>query len=302
FNNLSPGTYNFKVKAEDFNTYSDERMVTIIISPAWYFSVWAKITYAIIIIGIIALITKLLYNRYRTRKKMQEHIHAKQINEAKLQFFINISHEIRTPMTLIISPLKNLISSDKEGQYQNTYRMMYRNSERILSLINQLMDVRKIDKGQMQLKFQETEIIGFIKDICIIFEEQLEAKRIALQFNHDMDELHAGVDPKNFDKIILHVLATAMTFIPDEGRAEINLPTGTDSSNLNRVNRYFEISISNTGNGIKENELEHIFECFYQSEDTKGIHNCGTGIGLHLSRSIAQLHKGSIKAENNAYG
>lgn len=302
FNNLSPGTYNFKVKAEDFNTYSDERMVTIIISPAWYFSVWAKITYAIIIIGIIALITKLLYNRYRTRKKMQEHIHAKQINEAKLQFFINIAHEIRTPMTLIISPLKKLISSDKEGQYQNTYRMMYRNSERILSLINQLMDVRKIDKGQMQLKFQETEIIGFIKDICIIFEEQFEAKKIALQFNHDMDELHAWVDPKNFDKIILNVLANAMKFTPEEGRVEINLTTGTDSSNLNRVNRYFEISISNTGNGIKENELEHIFECFYQSEDTKGIHNGGTGIGLHLSRSIAQLHKGSIKAENNAYG
>ena len=302
FNNLSPGTYTFKVKAGDFNTYSDAREVTVIISPAWYFSVWAKTAYAIIIIGIISLIAKLLYNRYRTRKKIQEHIHAKQINEAKLQFFINIAHEIRTPMTLIISPLKKLMSNNKENQHQNTYRMMYRNSERILSLINQLMDVRRIDKGQMQLKFHETEIIGFIKEICNIFEEQFETKKITLQFRHDVDKLHAWIDPKNFDKIILNVLANAIKFTPEEGRVEINLTTRADRSSPNQLQEYYEISISDTGSGVEESELEQIFECFFQTETTKSIYNGGTGIGLHLSRSIAQLHKGTIIAENNQDG
>lgn len=302
FNNLSPGTYTFKVKAQDYNIYSDERTINIIISPAWYFSLWAKVGYALITIGILSLIGKLLYNRYRTHKKMQEHIHAKQINEAKLQFFINIAHEIRTPMTLIISPLKKLMSGDKENQHHPTYRMMYRNSERILSLINQLMDIRKIDKGQMQLHFQETEIVGFIKDICNIFEEQFQSRNIALQFQHDVKELHVWIDPKNFDKIILNVLANAMKFTPEGGKVAINLTTGVDHSKPNHLQNYFEISISDTGSGIKESELEHIFECFFQAENSKSIHNGGTGIGLHLSRSIAQLHKGTIKAENNQNG
>ena len=302
FNNLSPGTYHFKVKAEDYNILSDEREITVIISPAWYFSLWAKIAYAFIIIGIVSLIAKLLYNRYKTRKKIQEHVHAKQINEAKLQFFINIAHEIRTPMTLIISPLKKLMSKHEDDQHQNTYQMMYRNSERILSLVNQLMDVRKIDKGQLQLKFQETEIVGFIKDICTIFEEQFEAKKIALNFQHDFEKLHVWIDPKNFDKIILNVLANAMKFTPEEGKVEISLSTGVDKNNPNHLQNYFEISISNTGSGIEESELEHIFECFFQAETSKSIYNGGTGIGLHLSRSIAQLHQGTIKAENNNTG
>lgn len=302
FNSLSPGTYTFKVKAEDYNTYSDEREITIIISPAWYFSLWAKIGYAVIIIGIISFIAKLLYNRYRTRKKIQEHIHAKQINEAKLQFFINIAHEIRTPMTLIISPLKKLMSSDQESNHQKTYSMMYRNSERILSLINQLMDIRKIDKGQMQLKFQETEILRFIKDICTIFGEQIEAKKISLQFRHQMEKLNAWVDPNNFDKIILNVLANAMKFTPEGGKVVIELTTGIDESNSKGMQSYFEISISDTGSGIEEDELEHIFECFFQTQTSRSSNNGGTGIGLHLSRSIAQLHHGTIKAENNNDG
>lgn len=302
FNNLSPGTYTFKVKAEDYNTYSDERAITIMISPAWYFSLWAKIAYTVIIISIISLIAKLLYNRYRTRKKIQEHIHAKQINEAKLQFFINIAHEIRTPMTLIISPLKKLMRSDKEGMYQKTYLMMHRNSERILSLINQLMDIRKIDKGQMQLKFQETEIVGFIKDICTIFDEQIEAKKMGLQFQHEMEQFNVWIDPKNFDKIILNVLANAIKFTPEGGKVEINLSTGTDKSSPNSLQNYFEISISDTGSGIEEDNLEQVFECFFQTENSMSIHNGGTGIGLHLSRSIAQLHHGTIKAENNKNG
>lgn len=299
FNNLSPGTYIFKVKAEDYNTYSDEREITIIISPAWYFSLWAKIAYAVIIIGIMSLIAKLLYNRYRSRKKIQEHIHAKQINEAKLQFFINIAHEIRTPMTLIISPLKKLMSGDKESKFQKTYLMMHRNSERILSLINQLMDIRKIDKGQIHLKFQETEIVGFIRDLCTIFDEQIEAKKMTLQFRPRMEKLDVWVDPKNFDKIILNVLANAMKFTPEGGKVDIDLSTGVDKSSQNGLQNYFEISISDTGSGIEENELENIFGCFFQTESSRSSNNGGTGIGLHLSRSIAQLHHGTIKAENN---
>lgn len=101
-----------------------------------------------------------------------QHIHAEQINEAKLQFFINISHEIRTPMSLIISPLQKLMTNDTDHERQKNYRIIWRNSERILRLVNQLMDIRKIDKGQMSLVFRETEMTGFINDLCETFTEQ----------------------------------------------------------------------------------------------------------------------------------
>src|SRR5690606_15736299 len=110
--------------------------------------------------------------------------------------------------------------------------MMHRNSERILSLINQLMDIRKIDKGQMQLHFQEVEIIGFIKDICVIFEEQMEAKQLNLQFRHQMESMHVWIDPKNFDKIILNVLANALKFTPEGGKIVIDLTTGVDKNKV----------------------------------------------------------------------
>src|SRR5690606_9878661 len=151
FNNLSPGTYTFKVKAEDYNTYSDERTITIMISPAWYFSLWAKIAYAIIIISITSLIAKLLYNRYRTRNKMQDRTDAKKSEKPKLEFFFNVVHEIRTTRTLIIIPLKKVLASGKDGLYQDADRKMDRNSERIVSFVTVVVDIRKIDKGQMQL-------------------------------------------------------------------------------------------------------------------------------------------------------
>lgn len=156
--------------------------------------------------GIIAYQVR---QRYHARQKMLEHIHSEQLNEAKLQFFINISHEIRTPMSLIISPLQKLINTDFDEKRQQTYKMIYRNAERILHLVNQLMDVRKIDKGQMQLKFRETDIVEFIRDQYQTFEYQAKIKHINFVFQPDVKSLNAWIDPKNFDKIILNVLSNA---------------------------------------------------------------------------------------------
>ncbi len=302
FNNLAPGNYNFKVRAKDYNTISNTKEIAVVISPVWYFSTWAKSVWFIILAGITFLIGHLIRNRYRTRKKIQEHIHAKQINEAKLQFFINIAHEIRTPMTLVISPLKKLMNANKDSENQKAYQTMYRNSERILLLINQLMDIRKIDKGQMALKFREVEMVEFIKDLYSIFDEQTQAREVELRFNHEMEQLKAWVDPKNFDKILLNVLANALKFTPEHGKIEIHLSTGKDPDATDELKEYFEIVISDNGIGIEEKELENIFDCFYQTRISQDNFSEGTGIGLHLTRSIVQLHRGTIKAENNKDG
>ena len=300
FSELTPGTYHFQVKARDYNSYSEIKKLTIIISPPWYVSWWAKTIYCLTAVIITIFIIVQIRQRYRARQEMLEHIHAEQLNEAKLQFFINISHEIRTPMSLIISPLQKLMATDYDTERQQSYNIIYRNAERLLRLVNQLMDIRKIDKGQMQLKFQETDIVSFIQDLHYTFAYQANTKHIKLDFHSEVKELKAWIDPKNFDKVILNILSNAFKFTPENGNIQIRLCTGNDPNAAEKaLSRYFEISIEDDGIGINETELERIFDRFYQIRNSQNNSNIGTGIGLHLTRSLVELHHGSITVENN---
>ncbi|RDV17188.1 hybrid sensor histidine kinase/response regulator [Pontibacter diazotrophicus] len=302
FTDLSPGTYRFRFRAKDYSHYSPVKDISIIVSPAWYFSPLAKAAYGLILAAVFILVAMQIRHRQRTRQKMQEHLHARQIIDAKLQFFINISHEIRTPMTLIISPLKKLIATDKDQERQKSYATMQRNSERILLLINQLMDIRKIDKGKMQLKFQETEIVGFIQELCTVFDEQAQAKNIMFRFHHTIEQLPVWVDPTYFDKAILNVLSNAFKFTPRNGEIDIYLHAGEGGDKPGDQRQYVEIIISDNGIGIEEGEQEKVFECFYQVQTHHNHFVGGTGIGLNLTRSIVELHHGNIRVENNKDG
>lgn len=299
FSDLAPGVYHFSVKAKDYMTFSDTKEITIIISPAWYASTWAECFYALTCLAIIYFIIMQIRHRYRIRQEILEHVHAEQINEAKLQFFINISHEIRTPMTLIISPLQKLMAADKDSERQRTYHAIYRNAERLLLLVNQLMDIRKIDKGQMNLKFQETEIVSFIHELYSNFEYQANAKKITLNFLPETDELFAYVDPKYFDKAILNVISNALKFTLENGEINIYLRTCHNSSASKPLQNYFEIVIEDNGIGINENEIGRIFDRFYQIRNNINNSGVGTGIGLHLTRSLVELHHGTIEVANN---
>lgn len=300
FSDLSPGTYHFQVKAQDYNSYSEVKDITILISPPWYTSWWAETLYFLIIGSIVIFIIAQIRHRYRVRQAMMEHLHAEQLNEAKLQFFINVSHEIRTPMSLIISPLQKLMATDPDKEHQRSYGTIYRNAQRILQLVNQLMDIRKIDKGQMQLKFQETDIVAFIQDLCYTFEYQATTKHVQFDFHPDMKELQAWIDPKNFDKIILNILSNAFKFTPEEGNIQVYLRTGEDAEAVPpELRRYFEITIRDSGIGIDEQEMGRIFDRFYQIRNSLNNSNVGTGIGLHLTRSLVELHHGTITVRNN---
>lgn len=291
YSNLSPGTYNLKIKAKDGTSYSDIKEITLIIYPAWYATVWAKICYLLVLAFVVYLFWMQYRHRQRVKKEMMEHVQAEQINEAKLQFFMNISHEIRTPMSLVISPLQKLITTDKDATRQKYYRMIYRSSERILLLINQLLDIRKIDKGQMKLEFQETDLVDFINNLYSTFEYQIQSKQIRSTFQHP-DKLMAWIDPKNFDKVIINLLSNAVKFTPPSGEIHIIL----------KREENIEIIVSNTGSRIDEQEMDRIFERFYQIRNSQNNSNIGTGIGLHLTRSIVELHHGTIQVKNDEEG
>ena len=302
YTNLSPGHYTFKVRARDGDNYSEIKTLKISILPPWYLSSWAYAAYVLLSLLLLLLLTNYVYSKVLHRRREMLRRHQEQINEAKLQFFINISHEIRTPMTLIISPLEKLLSENKDQKLQKTYVMIHRNSQRILHLINQLMDVRKLDKGQMHLHFRETDMVGFIEDLMLPFEQLAQKKDIDFRFEHTDEKLPVWIDLNNFDKVLLNVLFNAFKYTPDNGQISIILSAGQDEHVKGPLKKYFEIVVADTGIGVDKDRIEQIFERFYQINNNMNNSNFGTGIGLHLSRSLVSLHHGIIFAENRTDG
>lgn len=298
FSNLPVGKYKFMVRNKNMATDSPARTMFIRIHPAWYSSVWAKMIYCFIVISVISFVLYQVRLRYLANQEMLKHKLQEEANEAKLQFFINISHEIRTPMSLIISPLHKLISSDNNPERQKSYSLIERSAERILTLINQLMDIRKIDKQQMKMRFSEIDLVGFIKDINDIFSYQAGLKGVKLNVISEFERLNVWIDPNNFDKVILNLLSNAFKHVPGNGEINIYIKSGVDKNAQFPLNNYAEIIVEDNGTGIKESEINHIFERFYQITDDKS-YVTGTGIGLHLSMSLVKLHHGTISAKNN---
>lgn len=290
FSHMAPGRYKYRIKAICNGYETPVKEFTITIHPAWYASIWAKLFYLLLLIAAI-----MLYLRHRKRQMedqliLQQHIHAEEMGEAKIKFFMNISHEIRTPLTLIITPLLSLIKEDKEPHRQGIYEIIRKNSERILHLINQMMDLRKIDKGQMVMRMCQTDMVGFINEEYELFKQQALAKNIDFEYQHDSEELPVWIDRNNFDKVIINILSNAFKFTPTAGHILLSL-THTD--------HHAYISIKDSGIGIPKDKLETIFQRFYQSPSDPNDRNIGTGIGLDLTRSLVELHYGSISARNN---
>ena len=293
FSHLPEGTYRFRVKAERNNIETAEREFTVVIHSPWYRSAWAYFFYCVVF-GLFVW-QYLAYRRHREQNnlRLQAHIHAEEMGEAKLRFFMNMSHEIRTPMTLIITPLLSLLKNDDDPARRNVYETIKRNAERILSLINQMMDLRKIDKGQMQMRMSETDLVGFVKDIYDLFENQAKAKQITLTYEHDIDQLPVWIDRKNFDKVVMNVLSNAFKYTPTGGEVGIRLFHDDQQAT---------IAIRDNGEKIPEDKLDKIFERFYQTASTANDRNVGTGIGLDLTRSLVELHHGTISAHNLVKG
>ena len=293
FSHMAPGNYNFCVVAEQNGIATPERCFTVVIHSPWYATPLAYIIYVLIAAALFWLYRRNHNRREQERLRMQQHIHAEEMADAKLRFFMNISHEIRTPMTLIVTPLLSLFKQDDDPHRRSIYETIRRNAERILGLINQMMDLRKIDKGQMVMHMCETDLISFVGDIHTLFTQQAKTKNIKFGYEHDINELPAWVDRGNFDKIIVNILSNAFKFTPPGGEIRIR---------VTHDDRQAVIAVRDTGEGIPEDKLERIFERFYQSPSSANDRNTGTGIGLDLTRSLVELHHGTIEARNNADG
>ncbi len=287
YNYLNPGKYTLEVRASKYGAYTPVKQVSIIISPPWYRSMLAYILYLCILAAIAVLVVNLI------RKRRNE-----QINEMKLQSFINISHEIRSPLTLIISPLEKLLKDDFDASTTKALQGIHRNANRILGLVNQLLDVRKFDKGLLKLQYSETDMVGFIHELFHVFEYQSVKRNIRFVFEHGMEQLPAWIDRSNFDKILMNLLSNAFKYTPDGGEIIVSLNSGVDSESWGALHHYFEVKVTDSGIGLDEDKPEKIFERFYQGNRQESFTTIGSGIGLNLAQKLVHLHAGTIVAAN----
>jgi len=300
YTNLPAGRYTLNVKAyfdgipEDFSTSSIEVRVLYPLYLSW----WAFLIYGVI----FAALLYLLYLYIRRRRIHAQEREASEIKELKLKMFTNISHEIRTPLTLLMSPLKQMREAEKDPHQKDLYNLMYRNSLRILRLVNQIMDMRKVDEGKMQLHFLETDIVYFIRDIMQSFDNMAVTRSITLSLSSASEVVNLWIDQGNFDKIVFNLLSNAFKHTPDGGRIgiDISAPEKNRGSLDPQVQKQVSISITNSGSHIEDTNLGKVFERFFQSDvlDAK----MGSGVGLSLTRMLVELHHGHITAANTEDG
>jgi signal transduction histidine kinase/DNA-binding response OmpR family regulator len=225
----------------------------------------------------------LLESQNRQIWEMNQKVEA--ATQAKIRFFTNISHEIRTPLTLILAPVNSLLDriKGKEQSTQHDLLLIKRNSERLLRLVNQLMDFRRIELGKIDLSVSKSDIVSFTRRVFESFQPMAEQKKINYHFHADVFECPLYFDEEKIDKVIFNLLSNAFKFISPNGKISVKVNASMSDS--------VHISVEDNGPGIASERQQKIFERFYQQKDHR---NMGTGIGLSLSRELIQLHKGKL--------
>ncbi|MBN2519371.1 MAG: response regulator, partial [Bacteroidales bacterium] len=285
YTNIPPGEYIFKVKGSSWDGTWNENPTSIYIKilPPWWKSKIAYFSYIILFIVISLILRKVLLNYYRLNNNLKIE---RRVNEIKLQFFTDISHEIRTPLTLILGPIEDIKAlKNIPGEVKNHILIMERNAKRMLRLINQLLDFRKIQKEKMKLKVQKINIIQFVYDIYQHFIPIAEHKKISFLFEADTDIIEVWVDPKKFDSVVFNILSNAFKYTKDNKVIKVKIGINPE--------KYAQIEIIDHGPGIQPDKLKYIFQRFTPLSESNSAFE-GTGIGLNLSYEIVKLHKGDI--------
>lgn len=284
YNNLSSGDHELEIRACKFGAYSPSRTIVLHILPPWYLSGLAYFVYFLLILGIIFLISNYLHER------RLEKLHA-----FRLQLFTDISHEIRSPLTLVMSPIDKLLKTATDPQTRSTLLNMNHNAQRILNLVNQLLDIRKLENGHLNLKFTQVNIVAFIKNVVSAFDHQATAHGIALTVHSQSEEIPLWIDANSFEKIIHNIMSNAFKFTPDGGKIELSL---SSIQHTQFARESLQLVISDTGIGIPDSDIRHVFKRYYQSAAGVMNQRQGSGIGLHLTKVLVEKHGGQVYAEN----
>ena len=303
YTNLDPGEYTFKVNAANRDGISNQQgaSIRIVITPPWWKTIWVYCAYVLLTASILYSIYRVRINRLRLSHQLQlEHLEAEKMHEVdrmKSRFFANISHEFRTPLTLISGPIEEMLAAEKEEKKRQHLSMMQRNTQRLLRLINQLLDLSKLEAGAMKLRAGWMNIVPLVKGIAYSFESSAGMRGVTLNVNVDQEEIEVYCDKDMVEKILTNLLSNAFKFTPEDGSVTCTLRrnrTPTDKMTTEVV----EIIVSDTGIGIPSDQLGRVFDRFYQVDASQTREHEGSGIGLALANELVELHHGTIQVQS----
>ena len=305
FTNLWEGDYTFRVRGSNNEGVWNEQGTSIritILPPIWR-SWWAYSLYGIAFLGILIGVFRFFIVRERLKGNLKlEHMELekfKEMDSLKTQFFANVSHEFRTPLTLIIGPLKQMYEGTFKGDTHSVMGVMIRNSKRLLHLINQLLDFSKLEAEEMKLKASEGDLVAFIRTVFSAFESTAQSRGIEYLFESDVERLMIFYDLHKLEKIIVNLLSNAFKFT-EQGSINLTIKSKAAQTKADKGEGAVEIQVDDTGLGISDEKLRHIFDRFFQADPSHTRVQEGTGIGLALTKELVELHHGTIHVSSKA--
>lgn len=285
FTGLSYGHYRIEVRTYCNGKYSIyNKVINLNVLAPWYLTVWAKLIYLFLVLGFMAAVIFV----YLRKKK-------RDLEEVKMQFLINATHDIRSPLTLIMEPLKKL--KERLGnaeEYHEDIDTMDRNAQRLLTLVNQILDERRLDKHQMNLSCRETNLVEFSRGLVSLFTYNANLRGINIRLEMPETPVNAWIDRNKLDKAIANLLSNAFKYTPNGGEIIFRIV---------KQDKKVLLYVIDSGKGLgKNDDAKTLFERFYQGKNSADMHLGGSGIGLNLCRSIVRLHGGDVYAHNREDG
>ncbi len=302
YTGVPPGEYTFRVKCKSHQGFwSDPRIITIVVHPPWYMTLWAYTLWIVLALGVLYFIYRFQLNR---KLEQAEARRAIELESAKSKLYTNITHEFRTPLTVILGLASPLPTSPKEGdstysslpleairrELEKRFELIRRNGRELLNLVNQMLDLAKLESGSLKINLVQGDVILFLKYLLESFHSLAASKNISLHFSSKEESFIMDYDEEKLQRIISNLITNAIKFTPNKGQVKMHVGL-TNIENLSLV-------ISDTGLGIPADRLEKIFDRFYQIDSTSTRQGEGTGIGLALSKELVNLLGGKIKVKS----
>lgn len=302
YTNLSPGKYVFEVKVNNNDGVANRtiKSLNVNIQPPFWMTVYAYVFYVAVFCAL------LLYLRYRGIKELsrvfkeeeakREAQRLRDLDRLKIKFLTNLSHDFRTPIALIMAPVDKLLADGFEDGVSAQLLVIRRNARRLLNMVNQLFDLRKIEEGEMKLNLMKGDIIAFQKEVSESFTELSEKKQIAFAFKSSISSLQTNFDHDKLERILFNLLSNAFKFTLAGGK--VMLITYLKKQVSETEQPYLVIEVTDTGIGIDKEQQQHIFKRFYQNRLSGNIMDEGSGIGLSIVKEFIELHGGTIEVKS----
>jgi signal transduction histidine kinase/DNA-binding response OmpR family regulator len=299
FNSLNPGHYTLRVKAANRDGVWSEReaTLTIIMKPPFWKTKTAFALYALVLLMALVITRRLIQQREKVKFALeQERREIQRVHELdmmKVKFFTNVSHEFRTPLTLILTPIERLIKKATDPDQIIQFQLIQRNGKRLMKLVNQLLDFKKLEVHDIKFNPSKGDIVNFTKDTALSFSDLSEKKNIKLEFHSSVDHFETLFDQDKLEKILFNLLSNAFKFTLEEGVVSVRLELiAGDNEQL------IQLDVRDTGIGIPQDKLDKIFEPFFQTDLPKSIINIGSGIGLAITKEFVRIHGGRMTVES----